>query len=114
MKKILMLVVALTAVVPVTVEAQEVFDLPVSEYMRMDNAERNAFLGYVIGSYDLSRAQNSVHQQVKDCIEEWQGKSPGYWLSALGDFMDDHINGYRLRTSPAMEVAVQAILMTCR
>jgi len=51
MKRTLLIALALIAIPPVPLGAQDPFTLSVSEYMEMDDAERYAFNGYVVGLY---------------------------------------------------------------
>ena len=53
MKKALLLALALIAIPPIALEAQDPFTLTVSEFMAMEDAERYAFNGYVIGLYQM-------------------------------------------------------------
>jgi hypothetical protein len=54
MKRTLLFVLAFVAIPPVAIEAQDPFALSVSKYMEMDDAERYAFNGYVLGLYQMS------------------------------------------------------------
>ena len=125
MKKTLLFTLALVAIPPVALEAQDPFELSVSEYMEMDDAERYAFNGYVIGIYQMSTPQRGTadfeaHRQILNCLSEWRTKSPDSWLLALNGWMYDavrlaHSGSTEAQSSqnPAIQVVVRAILQTC-
>jgi len=123
MKRILLLTLALVAIPPVALEAQDPFALSVSEYMEMDDAERYAFNGYVIGAYQMSTpiaGGSDPSAPIRNCIEEWVTKNPDSWLLALNGWMYDAVNFANIGSADVdpsrttvISVFVRAIPQTC-
>ncbi|HIN77921.1 MAG TPA: hypothetical protein EYM97_03730 [Gemmatimonadetes bacterium] len=103
MKRTLLIALALIAIPPVALEAQDPFTLSVSEYMEMDDAERYAFNGYVVGLYQMSTDEGA--RRVRDCLEEWRTKSPDTWLLALNGWMYDAVSFGDLGSTEAELIA---------
>ena len=123
MKKALLLVLALIAILPIALQAQDPFTLSVSEYMEMDDAERYAFNGYVLGLYQMSTPIEGLSDPsapIRNCIEEWVTKNPDSWLLALNGWMYDAVSFTNIGSADVdssrttvISVFVRAIPQTC-
>ncbi len=124
MKRTLLFVLALIVILPIALEAQHPQTLTVSEFMEMEEAERNAFSSFGIGM--VLSSTEAVFEPVRDCIEKWiNGSPPGqdgrtHWLSSLSEWMSAAAGMADLglvdpedRNLLVMRVLIEAIPSTC-
>jgi hypothetical protein len=124
MKRTLLFALALIVILPIALEAQHPETLTVSEFMEMEEAERNAFSSFVIGM--VLSSTEAVFEPVRDCIEKWiNGSPPGqdgrtHWLSSLSGWMSAAAGMADLglvdpedRNLLVMRVLIEAIPATC-